>query len=162
MDELKRKYWEGKSSADEEQILKRQFIENEEGPVENMLFGYLKHKQKETLNDPDFDERVLRQITEKNRTTRSLFQRIDWQIAAAIVILFAMGTIYIARQVGTNNSTGQQKLIVLEDTYKDPQLAYEETKKALLLLSSNLNKSKAYAAEFQKFNQSQENLKKQN
>ncbi len=37
-----------------------------------------------------------------------------------------------------------------------------ETKKALLLISNNLNKSKAYATEFKKFNESQENLKKQN
>ena len=162
MDKLKKKYWEGATSASEEEILKRHSENKEDEPVEDVFFSYLEHKRKEKINDPAFDADVLRQITQNQGTKRSLFQRINWQIAAAIAILFAIGTIYIVRQVGTNNSTGQQNTSLLADTFEDPQLAFEETKKALLLISNNLNKSKVYAAEFKKFNESQEKLKKQN
>ena len=160
MDKLKRKYWEGATSADEEEILKKHSRKKEDEPVEDTFFSYLEHKRKEKINDPGFEKEVLRQITENQGTKRLLLQRINWQIAAAITILFAIGTIYFARHVSINNRTGQQNTSMLYDTYEYPQLAFEETKKALLLISSNLNKSKAYATEFKKFNESQENLKK--
>ncbi len=160
MDELKKKYWKGTSEVNEEQALKKHSHANEQSQIENEYFSYLEHKRKEKLNDPDFEQEVLRQIKGNQGGKRSLFQKINWQIAAAIILLLSIGVLLINKQMGTKNTIAPTNQIVVEDTFEDPQLAYEETKKALLLLSSKLNEGNLYATEFVKFSQSQENLKK--
>ena len=49
--------------------------------------------------------------------------------------------------------------VVEMDTYEDPEKAFEETKRALLHLSSKLNQSSVYATQFSKFEEHQNNLK---
>jgi hypothetical protein len=105
---------------------------------------------------------MLRKIKGEKDSGRSLFQKINWQIAAVFVILLSIGALLINRQMNSSDTITATKQIVVEDTFEDPQLAYEETKKALLLISSKLNKGNTYAVEFVKFSQSQENLKKNN
>jgi hypothetical protein len=162
MDELIRKYWKGTSEAEEEQILKKHFCETDNGQIDDAFFSYLNDKRKDKLTDPDFDKEILQLIKGKNDVKRSWFQKINWKIAAAIILLLSLAAIYFNRQWKIKGSVVSSDQIVIIDTYEDPQIAYEETKKALLLISSNLNKGKAYTTEFAKFNQSQENLKKNN
>lgn len=162
MDELKKKYWKGKSEVNEEQALKKHFSKTEKGQIEDEYFSYLENKKKEKLNDPDFDKEILHFIDEHQGVKRSLFHKINWQIAAAVVILFTTSVLIINRQKGSRDTISASNQIVVEDTFEDPQLAYEETKKALLLISNKLNKGNAYTAEFVKFSQSQKNLKKNN
>jgi hypothetical protein len=160
MDEIKKKYWKGTSEVNEEQALKKHSHTNEQYQIEDEYFGILEQKRNEKLNDPDFEKKVLRQIKGSQGVKKSLFQKINWQIAAAIVLLVSIGALVLNRQFNSSKSVTNQK--VVEDTFEDPQLAYEETKKALLLVSSKLNKGNAYTTKFVKFSQSQENLKKNN
>jgi hypothetical protein len=162
MDKLIRKYWNATSEVDEEQKLKDHFSENEKHQIEDEYFAYLEHKKKEKLNNPDFEKEILHQIKGNQGIKRSLFQKLNWQIAAALVLLLSIGALLINRQMNSSDTRTTTNQIVVEDTFEDPQLAYEETKKALLLISSKLNKGNAYTTEFVKFNQSQENLKKNN
>lgn len=160
MDDLKRKYWKGTSEVDEEQLLKKHAEESKELELEDELFSYLKHKKGDKLSTPDFDEEMLRKIKQQTGTKRSFIHKINWQVAAAIVLLLSLGALFINKQMSSKNTNDLSDQLVMLDTYDDPQLAYEETKKALLLISGNLNKGNVYAAELKKFNQSQENLKK--
>ena len=56
--------------------------------------------------------------------------------------------------------------IIPEDENNDgqnninPEKAFEETKRALLLISSRLNQTNEYTSQFSKFEESQKNLKK--
>ena len=161
-DELLRKYWKGNTELDEEQKLKEHFSENEKSQIEDEYFNYLIHKRKEKLISPGFDEEILRQINGKQGVERSLFQKVNWQIAAAILILFTAGILFINRESDPDGAINPSEQIVLVDTYEDPEIAFEETKKTLLLISSKLNKSSEYTAEFRKFSKSQEDLKKEN
>lgn len=162
MDELKKKYWKGTSEVNEEQTLKKHAPKNEQPQFEDEYFAYLEHKKNEKLNDPDFEKEILQQIKGNQGVKRSLFQKINWQIAAAIVLLLSIGALVINRQMNLSDNTSATNQIVVEDTFEDPQLAYEETKKALLLISSKLNKGSELTTEFVKFSQLQENLKKNN
>jgi hypothetical protein len=162
MDEIKKKYWKGTSEVNEEQALKKHSHAIEQGQPEDEYFGYLEQKRNEKLNDPDFERKVLHQIKGIQGVKKSLFQKINWQIAAAIVFLLSIGALILNRQMNSSKTFNTTNQIVVEDTFEDPRLAYEETKKALLLVSSKLNKGNAYATEFVKFSQSQENLKKNN
>jgi hypothetical protein len=162
MDELKKKYWKGTSEVNEEQALKKHAGKNEQRQFEDEYFAYLEYKKEETLNDPDFDRNLLDRISDKQGTERSLFQKINWRIAAAILVLITAGVLFMRRQTETKDIISSTDTVVMEDTFEDPLLAYEETKKALLLISSNLNKGNTYTTKFVKFSQSQENLKKNN
>jgi hypothetical protein len=162
LNDLVKKYWKGISEVEEENTLKEYFGKKENNSIEDEYFRYLEYKRKEKVKAPDFDRELLRQL-ENHRGISRVFQRkIYWQIAATVVILVAASVFFIPRQKGSPDQEMSSKPAVTEDTYKDPLLAYEETKKALLIISSNLNKSKTYATELVKFSQSQENLKKNN
>jgi hypothetical protein len=47
------------------------------------------------------------------------------------------------------------------DTYSDPKLAFEETKKALLLISQSFGKAEKQARKINMFNEAQEEIKKE-
>lgn len=162
MDELKRKYWNGISDLDEEQALKRRFSADNQEQIENEFFNYLAFKKEEKLTDRDFDSELISRIRNNQEAKRSLFHKINWRIAAAVLVLFTAGILFMKRQMDSKEIITSSDPVVTEDTFEDPLLAYEETKKALLLISSKLNKSNAYTAEFVKFSQLQENLKKNN
>jgi len=162
MDEIKKKYWKGTSEVNEEQALKKHSHANELGQIEDDYFAYLEQKRNEKLNDLNFEKEVLHQIKGIQGVKKSLFQKINWQIAAAIVLVLSIGALLLNRQMNSSNTLSATNQKVAEDTFEDPRLAYEETKKALLLVSSKLNKGNAYATELVKFSQSQENLKKNN
>lgn len=162
MDELKRKYWNGTSDINEEEALKKHFSKNKKEQIEDEYFSYLENKKNEKLNARDFDQEVLNQIKGHQGSGRSLFQKINWRIAAAILVLFTVGVLFMRRQMSSKDIITSTDPVVMEDTFEDPLLAYEETKKALLLISSKLNKGSELTTEFVKFSQSQENLKKNN
>lgn len=162
MDELRRKYWKGTSEAEEEKLLKKQAAKGKDGDVEDEFFTYLESKKAEKMNAPDFDAEILQAINKQTATKRSFLHNINWRIAAAIVLLLSMGALLVNKQISSKDNSASSDQLVMLDTYDDPQLAYEETKKALLLISGKLNKGQAYAAELKKFKQTQENLKKLN
>ena len=162
MDNIKRKYWEGTSELDEEQLLKQQSGSDKPEQVEDAYFAYLAGKKEEKLTDPDFDRKLLTLFSDNLTDKRSFFSKVNWQIAAAVLVLLSAGVLFLKRQTNSKDIITSTEPMVTEDTFEDPLLAYEETKKALLLISSKLNKSNAYTAEFVKFSELQENLKKKN
>lgn len=159
IEELIKKYWKGTSEVEEEQKLKKHVHKNEKLGIEDEYFNYLNQKKNAKLIDPDFDKNILQLINEKHDVKRALYHKINWQVAAAILLLFSAGVIFINRQVSFRDSISSTNSSVEIDTYEDPQLAFEETKKALLLISSNLNKGNEYTAKLSKFSETQQNLK---
>ncbi len=49
----------------------------------------------------------------------------------------------------------------IADTYSDPKLALEETKKALMMISKGFNKAQREAGKIKVFNEAEEKLQKQ-
>lgn len=127
------KYEKGKSSRKEEVELKS-FFENEDVPFHlagyKDLFSFFKSSANESIQDPDFENKVLEAIAGLDNTAapkatlRRLYPMMG--IAAGILLLFSVYFVY------------QQQNQPL-DTFSDPELAYLETRKILLKVSDNLN-----------------------
>lgn len=142
--ELLKKYWEAETSLQEEQELKELLSASDDTELEEekALFAHLSEKKEASL-DESFDELLLAEINsqEKAKETKVIslkgYFREYAKIAAAVVVLLASG-IYYQQQ--------QQKLVV-EDTFDNPELAYAELKKQLLIVSRYLNKGKETVSE---------------
>jgi hypothetical protein len=131
---LLEKYFEGDTSLAEEQKL-REFFASGNVPErwKNLegYFIYLTHEQDQQINDPGFDDKVMSQVKE-DRLARLTDLRRPWiywisGIAASVLILVAIFVKFdpISRRV--------------EDTYKDPEVAFNEAKKILLYVSEKFN-----------------------
>lgn len=141
------KYELGETSISEEQELKRYF-ENEEIPIHlavyKDLFVFYNQAGKEEIEDPHFDEKILKAIYQKETTesnrfvrTRKLYTVVG--IAASIIIMVGF---YFLFQAQTQT----------RDTFDDPQVAYLETKKILLKVSGNLNSGVGELANMKEIN----------
>ncbi len=130
------KYWEGETSLEEEEDLKSLLSETiAEFEEEKALFAHFESKKKAEL-DETFDDELLAKIAalEEPKETKvisfkSFYQQYS-RVAAAILVLLVSGMFYI----------NQQQELQPEDTFEDPELAYAEVKKQLLIVSSYLNK----------------------
>lgn len=134
IEQLIEKYERGETSVREETELKKFFTE-ENVPLAlksyKDLFTFFDSSANEELPDQEFDDKILKAISEdktipiSSRIKKSVY--IIAGIAASIIILIGL---YF--QFGLNQPS-------FEDTYDDPLLAYAETKKVLLMVSGKLN-----------------------
>jgi len=75
------------------------------------------------------------------------------RIAAGLAVLL-MAVWFVRNEV--RKSTPQEVV----DTYDDPQLAFEETKKALLMISKSFGTAEEQAKKINMFNEAQEEIQK--
>lgn len=151
--ELLEKYWNCETSLDEEQHL-REYFRRGEIPEQlketAALFRYFDSHKKKTLTDAGFDARVLKKIeTPNGKIRRLVFNAM--RIAAGIAVL-VLATFFVRNEI--RNSTPQQAA----DTYDDPKIALEETKKALLMISKTFGTAKDKAKNINMFNEAQEKI----
>ena len=142
IEELLARYYDGKTSRAEEKELKRFFTE-EDVPdhllSEKELFlrlsvlpvpgepGNLKNKLDRLIDEWDTCEQHKEKAGKRIRTVR-----LQWigSIAASLLILFSTGIYLYA----------SYNVPVPQDTCATPEEAYAQTRKALLMFSSTLNK----------------------
>jgi hypothetical protein len=160
IDELLNRYWNCETSLEEEQQLREYFRGGnipEQWKETATLFRYFDEHKKKTLNDVSFDRTVLEKVkAPKNGKIVKLVQN-SLRIAAGVAVL--MIAIWFVRNevrstVATNGS-GQ-----VEDTYDDPKLALEETKKAFLMISKSFGTAEEQAKKINIFNEAQEEIQK--
>jgi hypothetical protein len=129
------RYFEGETSLAEEKVLKDFFAS---GNVPERLkdmqkyFSFIEMEVATVLDDPGFDEKVMANIKE-NKLSNLIDLRRPWiywisGVAAGILIILA---IFVKFDPFTKK---------IDDTYKDPQVAYAEAKKILLYVSAKFNK----------------------
>ncbi|MGB3586020.1 MAG: hypothetical protein WBA23_05750 [Tunicatimonas sp.] len=160
--ELVEKYWEGETSLEEEAQLQRYFQE-EEAPAdlkkEAALFRYYQSNTQSRTLDERFDEQLTQRIERKQAKQRWLTFRPALQVAAAIVFIIFAAILF--KKEWENPTTENSIVATVEDTYEDPRLAYEQTKEALLLVSSLMNEGTQHMQELETFSEAQETVKKQ-
>ncbi len=151
------KYWEGSSSLNEEKELKAHFLHKQEAvDAEHEYFIYLRRKKDQQPLDARFDEKILGRIRTDNQDDKPKNISLKYWLAAAVLVLFISVSIIFRNEfIKVNNADN----IVEVDTFDDPEKAFEETKRALLMISSKLNYGSNYATQFSKFDRSQSNLK---
>ncbi len=131
---LLEKYYSGRSSAEEEEVL-RSFFNEADTPegfeAEKAIFGYYSASMEIPEPSDDFEVRILNGIDESvNRRspagTRNLI-RVVLSTAAGLFILAGSYFFFTDRNE-------------IQDTFNDPEIAYAETIKILLDVSSQLNR----------------------
>ena len=74
-------------------------------------------------------------IVERSSTKKVVSKSLRWavSIAASLLLLISLGVLL-------NQQEDANSFALQEDTYTNPEDAYKETRKALMLFSENLNK----------------------
>ena len=154
---LLRKYWDGKTDLSEEKELKKHFSTSlNSGALSADYFNNLRNKSYQNPLGDDFDEELLRLIDQDNNVSKQKNIAIKyWYVAASLALIFSVSIIF-KNEIFKAESPAK---VVQADTFEDPEKAFEETKKALMFISSKLNQSSDYAIQFSKFEQSQNHLK---
>jgi hypothetical protein len=155
IEEILNRYLEGESTLEEEALLKEYFsrtdLPEDQGEMKE-LFRYLNTAR--TESKPDFDVTAnLNSVIENEwkKDNRHRFRRIiAWIGSAAAVLVLSFGIFqYINKPQA-----------MIKDSYKDPKLAYLETKRALLMVSRTMNHNTARLKYLAKVDQSINQVKK--
>ena len=161
-DYLVEKYWEGETTVEEERELKRFFRllppDVLSGPLSAPrreaanLFRYYAAAETEQPLGKAFDARLLRQLEARPFAPSTQWGWLVNPLRVAACLLMVIATVLVSRH--EYRKAAETRRTELE-TYDDPRRAYEETKKALLLISVQLNAGKAYAGEIRKISEAE-------
>lgn len=132
LDPLLNKYFEGETTEKEERALK-DFFALSDVPDEYKKYQdyFAAIPTKLDVLGSDFDEKIKQMLKEESQPEKKKSSSFNtyWRVAVAASIVLVMGIVFI----------GQNKPNFENDTYKDPEVALEETKKALFMVSESLN-----------------------
>jgi hypothetical protein len=158
IDELLNKYWNCETSLEEEQQL-REYFRGDQIPEQwketAPLFRYFDAHKKKTLNDGAFDASVMAKIKSPSKNQGKVVKIFynTLRIAAGVSVL-VVATFLVRNEI--RKSTPQEMV----DTYDDPKLALEETKKALMMISKSFGTAEEKAKKINMFNEAQQQIQK--
>lgn len=158
--QLLEKYWKCETTLEEEQDLRFYFQRADvpESLKETAeLFRYFEMEKSKALNE-NFNEVVTKQIHKRQGV--KLVSMVSWiqiaRVAAGVLVVVVAG--YFIRQEVRKSYPAE-----VADTYSDPKLAFEETKKALMMISKSFGKAKKEAGKINMFNEAEKKIQgKQN
>lgn len=157
LNELLERYWNCETTLEEEQELRAYFRRGdvpEQWKDIAALFRYFDSQQEKTITDASFDQRLKEKLkAQRGAKTRYLYNAM--RIAAGVAVL-VVATWFVRHEI--RKSTSQE----IVDTYNDPKLAFEETKKALLMISKSFGMAEEQAKKINMFNQAQEEIQNEN
>ncbi|HEY9488942.1 MAG TPA: hypothetical protein VIQ51_11445 [Chryseosolibacter sp.] len=156
IDELLDRYWNCKTTLEEEEQLKAYFQQSQipESLKETAaLFRYFDLQKKKDLTDVSFNRSVIRKIRapKKGKMATLLFNTM--RIAAGILVLIV--AIWLVRIELRKSNPAE-----VTDTYNDPRMAFEETKKALMMISKSFSTAEEQAKKINIFNEAQKELQR--
>jgi hypothetical protein len=157
IDDLLNKYWNCETSLEEEEQLQAYF-RNSSTPDQYKetatLFRYFHEQKMTSLTDASFDGSVLKKIQAPGKGAIRTLIFNSMRIAAGIVVLIL--AVWLVR-LEVRKSSPQQ----MTDTYDDPKIAFEETKKALMMISKSFGTAEEQAKKINLFNEAQEEIRKE-
>ncbi len=155
VERLLEKYWQTETTLEEEEQLRAFFANGPVPPQLNAaadLFAFFQSEKSKTLAQ-NFDGAVTKQL--KARQGGKLVSMIGYgnmaRIAAGIAVVVA-ATFLIRQEIRKNYPQEVQ------DTFTDPQLAFEETKRALQMISNSFGKAKKEASKVQMLNEAEKKI----
>lgn len=152
------KYFEGETTGADETKL-RDFFRHEKVPpdlaIYTGLFRYFSDAGKDEIPNPGFEQRFLTQIKEIPAIPLAPERRQIYYITSiAAGILLLCGLIFTFRYDIIKNPGNHP----LKDTYTNPSAAYIAAKKALLMVSVNLNTGLDQVKKLQPFQKGMEKI----
>jgi len=152
IEKLLERYWNCETSLEEEKEL-RDYFQANEVPEElrdtARLFQYFEYQKKQSLNKGDFDQVVKSKLKSggSGKVIKMVFTYA--KIAAGLLVLVAAS--YLVRQEIRKSYPEE-----IADTYSDPQIAFEETKRALMMISKSFNKAQHETSKIRIFNEAEQ------
>lgn len=152
---LLERYWSCVSTLEEEKELKDFF--NSGNIPDHLkeyepLFKYFETEKTAGL-DEAFDSELTKKIEEQNSSSKTRSIVFNYmKVAAAIAVVLAASFLFRQNLAPENRPE-------LMGTYEDPQEAYEETKRVLMLVASKLNKGRKYTGTISNFNEAEQKIK---
>jgi hypothetical protein len=157
---LLNKYWNCETSLEEEQQLRDYFKQGnipEQLKEAASLFRYFELQKKKSLNDVAFDSQVLSKTRPAGKGIMMKVVYNSMRIAAGLLVV-VMAVWFIRERVrSTDTETATTEVV---DTYDDPKIALEETKKALLMISKSFGRAKEETKKINILNDAQQEIKK--
>lgn len=146
IEQLLERYWLCETNLEEESIL-RSFFSQEDIPVGlrryKALFACQQAMGQNRLGD-DFDAKVLARIAEDTVKAQRItpVRRLVplYKAAASVAILLTLGTAAQKSFGGPQEEAGDYNYSHYEDTYSDPEVAYDRVSDALQQVSACLNR----------------------
>lgn len=148
IEQLLERYWNCETTLEEEEIL-RNFFAQKDVPAHLLryqaLFSYEQTIKKARLSE-DFDSRIIRMIQNEEQPVKAktirFSQRLQplFKAAAVIAIVLTLGN---AAQSSFTSRSAQQEYNYehYQDTYNDPEIAYDQVSYALKMVARGLNDS---------------------
>jgi hypothetical protein len=157
IEDLLNKYWNCETSLEEEEQLRTYFRWNEvpqQFQEAASLFQYFEASKKKSLDDKSFDEAFMGKVTkpEKSSVIRLVYNSM--RIAAGIGVL-VMAVWFVRKELRT--APGDEAVV---DTYEDPKMAFEETKKALMMISKSFGQAERQTQKIKIFNDAQQEIQR--
>ena len=155
INELLKKYWDCETTLDEERELHTYFRGSTPENLKETasLFKYFEQQRNKQVADSAFDRKMINKVKAGGGRTASLLYN-SMRIAAGIIVL-VMAVWLVRIEVRKADP------IEMADTYDDPKIAFEETKKALMMISRSFNTAEEQARKINLFNEAQKDIKKQ-
>jgi hypothetical protein len=155
IEQLLEKYWNAETSLEEENELHRYF-QGTDVP-DNLketasLFRYFESEKSRSLEE-SFAAAVTKQI--RRRQGGKIISMGNWfqiaRVAAGVAVVVA--AVYLIGHEVRKSSPGE-----VTDTESDPKLAFEQTKKALLMISKNFHKAQTEASNINLLNEAEDKI----
>ena len=140
IDELLAKYWEGETSLKEESLLRDYFTSGQVRPEHEAISPMFQFFTLARGQEMESEIEVPSEVTTEAKKGR--IRSMNWIIGVAASLVLMIGVFFMTG----NDHALQDEDFVYEDTYDNPELAYEEFKKAMYMLSSKMNKGVSTAA----------------
>lgn len=154
IDDLLKRYWSCETTVAEEQQLQAYFSEGkfpEHLQDTASLFRYFGEHRKKSIPDASFDSTLKKKLRGRGKAATLVFNTM--RIAAGIVVLLV--AVWLVRTELRKSSPAE-----MADTYDDPKLAFEETKKALMMISKSFGTAEEHAKKINVFNDAQQEVRK--
>jgi hypothetical protein len=151
IEQLLEKYWNCDTSLEEEQYLREYFRGDVPESMKEVaeVFRYFDKQQKQQVNSPDFDAAIRKQIKQHRPEGKVIRMFYSYGRIAAGLLVVVAATYFVRQEVRKAYPPE------IADTYSDPKLALEETKKALMMISKGFNKAQREANKIKAFNEAE-------
>lgn len=155
INKLLQKYWDCQTTLEEEQELREYFKDNVPEALKEAapLFQYFHQQKERNLTDVSFEHNVIKKLKRPKGQMRTLLFN-TMRIAAGIVVLIM--AVWLVRMEVREISPAE-----VTDTYDDPKMAFEETKKALMMISRSFSTAEEQARKINLFNEAQKELQQE-
>lgn len=156
IEQLLEKYWSCETTLEEEKALREYFNREQvaDGLKESAaLFRYFEQQREQKISDVSFDTTLTGKLQPAKGKMRSLLMS-SLRIAAGVSVVVA--SFWLVRTQMRNDAPQE-----VADTFNDPQKAFEETKKALQLISKNFGKAEKATSNLNLINEAKDKIQTQ-